>query len=360
MSAEGIAFVHDYRPDRADYRGYGAVEESFVGPILPHLTVPVRRVAEPIDGWLNVRWYTWPQPQEHVFISHGIADKNYRTPAKVYGFRWIHTSGPWWTDYYKRFGEEGIGKRLIETGYTKLDPLFDGTIDRVPRPPGARVRVLWAPTHAGINGHSHNYPSSYIELRKAIATLLPEREFDVTIAPHPRLREQAGLPIKVTLEEYASADVVIADAGSTLYEAWALGIPVVLPEWIVGRKVKSRSDRTLETLIYREKIAHNATSAGDLAKVTARAAIDGMSERAIELAEAILPAAYRGSSGKRTAEALSALSLGPVPRITPSNFFWIMSEDGTRYEHVLAKQYEAIYKHKGWRRASPPAEVPEA
>lgn len=348
MKGAGVALIHDYRPDRADYQGYGAVEESFVGPMLPHFTVPVIRSSAPVDGWLNVRWYTWPAPQEHVFISHGIADKNYRTPAKLYGFEHVHSSGPWWTDYYRRLGPEGFSARVFETGYTKLDPLFDGTIPRIERGGRDRLRVLWAPTHSGINGHSRNYPSSFLELRTEIERLLPPDEFEITIAPHPRLREAQGLPIKVTLEEYAVCDVLVADAGSTLYEGWALGLPVVLPDWIVRDKALHRSDRSLETTIYSEQIAHHAHSAGELARAVRRAHAEGISDRALDLIEAVLPSKYLGTSGRRTAEALSEFARGDVKPLSPTSFMWIQSEDGEKFEHVPRKQFDSIYQYKGW------------
>lgn len=355
MAADGIAFVYDYRPDRADYEGYGAVTDSFVAPILAHLPAGFgHRVRQPVDGMLNVRFYTWPEPQEHVFISHGIADKAYRTPAKLHGFRWIHASGPWWTRYYERYGPEGIRSRVFETGYTKMDPLFDGRLPRIPRPEGdTRIRVLWAPTHAGINGQSRTYPSSAIELRAQIERLLPASEFVVEIAMHPRMREAEGLGIKVTAEEYTRADVVIADAGSTLYEAWAYGLPVVFPRWIVDGKIEKRSrERTLEGVIYAQRVGYHADAPGDLAAMVRIAARDGMGERETMLAEDVFPAAYRGTSGERTAAALIEMARGDVPRLTDLGFVWIASPDQTRYEHVSAKAYRAVWAHKGYRLAA--------
>jgi len=42
-----------------------------------------------------------------------------------------------------------------------------------------------------------------------------------------------------TMQPLVDADVVIADAGSTIYEAWALGKPVIFPDWLgKGRSAK--------------------------------------------------------------------------------------------------------------------------
>lgn len=340
--ADGIGLVYDHRPDRNDYEGYSAVLDSFIDPILPHFPegFDVRKVNEPIEGYLNVRFYTWPQPHQHLFMSHGIADKQYRTASKIYGFEWVHTSGPWWTDYYKRQGRPP--KSLVETGYPKLDPLFG----REPKPrTDNRVRVLWAPTHAGINGTSRTYPSSYLELVAIVEQMLPAKDFDVTLAPHPRL---SG---KVTLEEYVDADVVIADAGSTLYEAWALDKPVVFPAWVVERKLRQR-ERTgsLEGVIYRERIGYHVDNPPALRRTVEQAAVDGITPREQELIEQVLPRSYRGSSGKRTAEAFMEIARGPVPKLIPSNFFWIVSPDGSRSEHVTEKAFQAIWRGKGYTR----------
>lgn len=353
--ADGIAFVYDFRPDRADYTGYSAVTDSFVGPIIEHLPEGyAHRVREPVEGMLNVRFYTWPAPQEHVFISHGIADKAYRTPSKLFGFAHVHSSGPWWTRYYTLRGPEDMGSRVFESGYTKLDPLFDGRIPREPASDG-RVRVLWAPTHSGVNGQSRNYPSSYLELSKSIETLLPASEFSVEIAPHPRLREAQRLPIKVTMEEYARCDVVVADAGSTLYEAWALGLPVVFPDWIVDHKIAKRQrTSTLEGVIYAQGLGYHAMTPGALADTVRMAARDGMGEREASLIEDVFPARYRGNSGERTAAALLEIAASYRPALTSSDFMWVTSEDGTRSEHVTRKAYRAVWMHKGYR---PSAEV---
>ncbi len=342
--ADGVALIYDHRPDRNDYEGYSLVLDSFIDPMLPHFPagLDVRKTSEPIDGYLNVRFYTWPHPHQHLFMSHGIADKQYRTNSKVYGFDWIHTTGPWWTDYYKRQGRPA--RQIVETGYPKLDPLFDGS--RVPKPrEDDRIRVLWAPTHSGINGTSRTYPSAYLELREAIERLLPASTFDVEVAAHPRLSRQ------VTLQGYLDADVVIADAGSTLYEAWAVGKPVVFPAWVVERKLRQRErTNSLEGQIYREKIGYHVDNPPDLAKVVAQAAKAGMQWREQDLIEQVLPRAYRGTSGKRTAEAFAVLAAGPLPALIPSNFFWVTSPDGSRSEHVTEKAFLAIWASKGYTR----------
>jgi hypothetical protein len=344
-----IAFVYDRRPDREDYEAYSLVTDSFVNPILAHLPEGVgAKVTDPDPDALNVRFYTWPLPQQQVFISHGIADKNYRTPSKLFGFTWIHSTGPWWTEYYRRRGGAEAAGKVFETGYTKLDPLFP--FEREPAPDG-RVRVLWAPTHAGVQGRSVTYPSAYLELKDAIDTLLPADEFAVEVAPHPRLREGAGLPPKVTLEEYRRADVVIADGGSTLYEAWALGLPAVVPTWITDHKVRRRWAQALEGEVYRERIGYHVDNPSQLAATVTTAARDGMGARESALIEAVFPASYRGDSGRRTAGALLDIISRPIPAFEPPSRFWIVHQETGQHEFVTPKQFLAIFRERGFVRA---------
>src|SRR5690606_20060891 len=124
----------------------------------------------------------------------------------------IFTSGPTYTD---RYVEQGCPpEKLWEAGYAKLDPLFNGEITR-----GNGPRILWAPTHPT------SWPRHY-DLLRSVIDVLP---YKIAHSAHPQLTR------KPTLQPLMDADVVIADGGSTLYEAWALGKPVVFPSWIVTK-----------------------------------------------------------------------------------------------------------------------------
>src|SRR5690606_25390294 len=134
------------------------------------------------------------------------------------------------------------------------------------RPKDGRIRVVWAPTHGGggeplrpaqAPSDAPTSPCSTWGRRDEVLGALPESEFDVIEAPHPRHRQDG----KSTLAEYVDADVVIADGGSTIYEAWALDLPVVFCDWLTAAGNINRFLRaggSLEAQIYRERIGRHA------------------------------------------------------------------------------------------------------
>src|SRR5690606_8972077 len=106
-----------------------------------------------------------------------------------------------------------------------------------PMPRDDRIRVLYAPTHGGGGEMSHwddTEPTTRAATRTSwwhkdtILNHLDPDVFDVVACPHPRYRPDH----KATLREYIGADAVIADGGSTMWEAMILGIPLVAPSWI--------------------------------------------------------------------------------------------------------------------------------
>lgn len=259
-----------------------------------------------------------PPREVSVFVSHGIADKVWRNARRMLGhFDYVAVSGPAWS---KRLTDGGYPPdRVLEVGYTKLDPIFQG---RIPTPArDGRVRVVWAPTHGGggegraagpPTGSMLTGPSSWWHRNKVLELLAPS-EFDVVIAPHPRHRPDK----RATLTEYVGADVVIADGGSTIYEAWALGLPVVFPTWLTERgnlRREKPGSPTFEAAIYRNRLGVHAIKPAELAELVAKAAVDGIGERERTFVEQVLPAAYRGSSGRRHAEALVDIAHNRPPR----------------------------------------------
>lgn len=278
-----IVFVSDLmvHPQREVYRSALRAIADPVFAELPEATWSER----PVEGALNVRFFTRTlDGQSGVFIGHGLADKNYSHYHNVTGFEAIFCSGTTW---HARYIEQGAPEdKLRITGFPKLDPLFNGTITR-----GNGKRTLWAPTHPT------SWPAVYRRLRGVIESL----PLDIALAPHPQVSTQP------TLQALADADVVIADAGSMVYEAWALGKPVVFPSWLVwGRRHLCRLVRpgTLEQDIYRRGIGYHAESSEHLIEQIHAARENGITEAEREFAEGILPTPLRGKSGRAYAEAL--------------------------------------------------------
>lgn len=302
----------------------GGMADALVRPILPHLTERQYHLERlPRIGAVNV-YYAHREKYGRrrepgaagVFVSHGIADKAWRNAGRVSPhFDWVFVSGPAWTT---KLVAEGLDPaKIVEVGYTKLDPVINGELPAPTR--DRRVRVVWAPTHGGGGEHSlrTGAPSrgmgSQVTTwwrREEILELLPEEQFDVVEAPHPRHRPDH----RATLTEYVGADVVIADGGSTIYEAWALGLPVVFPSWVTHAANVARHVRSFEAQIYRQHVGYHARNATELAPLVTYAARAGITPAEVEFVEQILPARYRGVSGRLHAEALEDIAAGRVPR----------------------------------------------
>lgn len=318
----------------------GGMVDCLVRPILPHLSAPWRLSGLPQPGSVNVyyshrRLYRARREpgRVSVFVSHGIADKNWRSAAKVGDqFDYVCVSGPAWSE---RMVAGGLSRsRILEVGYAKLDPLFDA-----PRVPGdGRIRVLIAPTHGGggessLTGRSRR--TAWWSVGDLVDLFDVDR-FDVTVAPHPRHHPQH----RATLREFLAADVVIADGGSTIYEAWALDLPVVFPSWLTAAANMDRrpSCWTFEQELYRRRLGRHAQSPGELVEAVVDAAAEGITCGEQEFVEPILPRAYRGVSGRLHAEAFDALASGETPRHTALHWVDPIQFRGPRGQMVTVER----------------------
>ncbi len=291
----------------------GGLNDRIVAPIAAHLT-DVEHDRYPRPGAVNA--YTSMSSvygdrfvDGGVLISHGIADKNIRIGRKLTRFAYVTVPGPAYAD---RLISTGVPADMIaELGYPKLDPLFRSQVHT--RVPDGRVRVVYAPTHGG-GGETHMGDTESRGTRSSRCTtwwardkvldLLDAERFDVVLAPHPRHRPDR----QATFGEYIGADVVIADGGSTIYEAWALGIPVVFPAWLSGQANRSRGG--FEGLIYSNRYGFHADKPAQLPQLVGRAAAEGMGRPETDFIDTIFPPSYRGKSGQMHAEFLTDLDKG--------------------------------------------------
>jgi hypothetical protein len=282
-----IHFVHVGGP-------YTKILDTMIDPIREHLPdSTMSRYALP--DCLNVTFFVEKHIQNFagkmIFISHGIADKGYRDIKNVECFDYVCVSGPTWVD---KMVKQGFPEdRILMNGYTKLDPIFQG---KVKRTPGDKPGVLWAPTH-----NSVQMWSSYPYLNEFV-NRLPNYGYDVMVSAHPANKADN----KPTFELMVDADIVIADSGSTLYEAWALGKQVIFPDWLIRNSVTGF--RTLESYIFKNNIGLHANNEDDILRLIECGLKSPLPSSITNFMEGILPTSLRGHSGAKTAELLKVIA----------------------------------------------------
>jgi len=264
---------------------YEVVDLAHVEPILEHLEGG--EIAHgPSSTTLNVSLSWEVFPKADVFMSHGLADKNWRNADKLSGYGHVLVSGPAWKE--KLVGQGMSPDAISVVGYPLLDPVWD--LER------SRELLVWAPTH------------------KATSDVTTEGRFSEALLD--RLREEFPLetvshPVgskRLSRDVLPRAAVVIADAGSTLYEAWAFGVPVVFPDWLVKEAVMGKWPGSFEAIIYERGLGWHADSEEELIDLVRKVWETGELGTGVEeFMEGILPSEFRGRSGEVAARVLDRL-----------------------------------------------------
>ncbi len=302
----------------SQHRGNAYVHaiEALANPIVNHLPEgSTGFVYKPTPG-INLRFFSemrirqqgkFPVGPRDVFMSHGIGDKDYWIAKRIAGYKHALVPGPAWKERIEAGGYKG---KVWVVGYTKLDPLFNGDYKRS-RTIEDKPYVVWAPTH-GYHSKRRGR-SSYPQCMEHIEEIAAIGEYDTHVALHPTSRMGLNQRQNVTMQELLDADVVIADAGSTLYEAWALGKPVIFPDWLCKDDVlKHFGPDNLEHQIYAKGIGYHARDMKEMIKMVEKALQDGMQDAEIEFMEQVFPSELRGRAGQKSAEALMSIKEGVV------------------------------------------------
>jgi len=263
------------------------VERAHVEPILKYLTESeVAHEPSPSGLDVSLSWEVFPKAD--VFMSHGLADKNWRDADKMSGYDHILVSGPAWKEKLIR---QGISPaRISIVGYPFLDPIWG--LER------HGELLVWAPTHRVT-------PDVTSEGRLP-GELLDRltREFQFETVLHPPF----FFSKRLFRDLLPWAAVVIADSGSTLYEAWAFGVPVVFPDWLVKEAVLTRWPGSFEAVIYERGLGWHANSEEELINLVRMAWETGELGTGVEeFMEGILPSEFRGRSGEVAARVLDRL-----------------------------------------------------
>lgn len=236
----------------------------------------------------------------NVFIPHGIADKGYRDKETVDVFDYIIISGPSWSEKY--INQKLNMDKVYIGGYPKLDHLFNKL--RYPQ------YVTWLPTHNNNiwpddpNATVSSYPGllfwyeSYI---KSTDMLKPT----LKLSTHPANNADNIPTDKILLNSLCC----IVDSGSTIYEALALNIPIVFPDWLIKDSILKYYKGTFEEYIFLNNIGYHANSKEELDDCIQLAIKHGNDTKTIEFIENIFPKCLRGQSGKIIASILNKLCM---------------------------------------------------
>jgi len=305
-------FIYDALSQHAGAAYIYAIE-ALANPVIKHLdnaqfyNIPL---PGPNGKGLNMRYFNSARINQQgkcqvgphdIFISHGIGDKNYWIAEKIKDFKFAFCPGPTWKNRMLNTGYKG---EIFITGYPKLDPIFQNQIKRTKR---KKPYIAWLPTHgySSKNRGRSSYPF-FNEYIKKIPTSL----YEIGNGMHPTTKLHSNRKQLPTMQELADADVVIADAGSTVYEAWSLGIPVIFPDWICKESVLNHfkhDKKNLEYMIYSKQIGYHANDIKQLIDLIEVALNKGMKDEEKEFINGVFPKSLRGNSGKETAKAIKEI-----------------------------------------------------
>jgi hypothetical protein len=300
----------------------GGQSDRYLSPILRHLPDSARIVRQPVAGavcaltnhWTIYAPGAWRRPAASVLISHGIGDKGYRDKSHAAQYDLTTFPGPALADLALRGGVPAEKIRIC--GYPKLDPIYRGEVSSPWPARDGRTRVLWAPTHGGGSERwsrgNRRAPgagaTTWWQRDELLGLLDPERHL-VVEAPHPR--HSPGR--QATLAEYVGADVVLADGGSTMYEAWCVGLPVVFADWLTARRNLTRDcGKLLEHRVYADRIGWHADGPHVLESTVDMAAAAGITPAEVSFSREVLPPDLRGHGGRLHAELLMEVERGRV------------------------------------------------
>jgi hypothetical protein len=238
--------------------------------------VVTHTVEEAIDGAVNLSLFI-RQGRElddahrvtaDVILAHGIADKRYfftqdstTSLPLANEYEYVLVPGSWHVNrliegMYRRNPHYQITlerDQIKKVGWLRLDPLIAESVHKDTEP-HHRLRVLWAPTHnvkPGSNEKSVDElaPSSLPGFKVHVKQIAARYIFRVSL--HPRNRSDRT----PTGNKLVWSDAVISDFGTMVYEAWALGKPVIFPRWAIDvETLITRNPLSAESYIYRNRI----------------------------------------------------------------------------------------------------------
>ncbi len=320
---------------------YAGVQEqifSLIEECLPPKSV-VHTVGDAVDGALSLSLFIRQGREElklrtpaDIVMAHGIADKRYffiresgTDRPLVNKYKYIFVPGAWHVNRLVegRFRRNPIYQiqlrddQIRKVGWLRLDPLLAAQSNSV-KVPSKKLRVLWAPTHNMVAAKGKNpetaesTPSSFPRFHKHKWTM--RRKYDYQISVHPRNRK-SKVP---TGNQLAWADVVVSDFGTMVFEAWALGKPVIFPRWCIDvETLIKRNPLSAEAYIYKNRIGLHPETPREMHQMLKTIRKSLVSENVLDLrgngvarfVDHYIDPETRGSDAQRTADELVKIAL---------------------------------------------------
>lgn len=257
-----VAFINGAATDKRLLR------YQIIAPVKAALAPPITwRDCEPQDApdSAAVRVSLFPNVPGNVLLMFDLADRNHFRQFSdtgrpyVQDFRKVLVPGNWLrrqmlADTDLRLQES----QVVSAGSPRIDHLRSLMAAQGPRAADAPLQVLFVPMHDNWSD-STGKPMS---MRDAMAPHLDVLRAHCDVTEVVDARNKAGkLPVTA---ELLAADMVITDYTSVMYEAWALGKPVLFLRWLTGDRILRKAPRCAEAHVYRNRIGHHVDSFDDL------------------------------------------------------------------------------------------------
>lgn len=290
-------------------RSYKKVQKSISNPITMHLDKK-KHLSTPLYHPRCINFTYFIREEADVLMSHGVADKNYLSMKDIDGrminkFEHIFVPGPWLKRKILNQGGVKLSPEQIHVvGWPRLDALliqrnlYLETLKAAKK----QINVLWAPTHDyRKRGEENESTSTYPKFSEYTDDM--SEKYSYTVALHPRNRKSKA----ATESSLAEADFVISDFGTMVYEAWALGIPVIFPRWILKDRVIKYVKGSAEAYIFENNIGLHADSIDEVHRIISEGKPVGNDVK--EFMEDYLPSKHLGQSGQLIAEKLTTIKV---------------------------------------------------
>lgn len=296
--------------NNTDSKNYQQVQSQLNALVQRHLiegeyseTVMKRR-----PGALNFSWFI--RRDADVIMSHGVADKNYFwMKDKATGERYTNrlkavlVPGEWMRQRMIKSRHISLpDESIISAGWPRLDLLRQLQKEHPAVSLEEKPSILWAPTHdKRKRGPEQKSTSSYPEFEKDAEKL--KEYYEVMYSLHPRNRKDK-IP---TVDKLLRSNVVISDFGTIVYEAWALGKPVIFPRWILKDSIEKYVANSAEAFIFENKIGYHPSSYDEMLDIINSGPV--ISSDVDEFMTSYLDNYKVGESSKCVAEVLKKLAI---------------------------------------------------